>query len=80
VLRATGEVEQVFRIRAGDDRLQGHERHCVQRPPAGLFLNLACRGHHRIFVGVDVTARQLPHPTIDDEAMAPHHQHAVFIV
>ena len=67
-------VDQAVR---GLDIEQGPKR---TRAPAGLLLDLAGRGHRRVFPVVDAAHRDLVRPRIGDETVAPHEQHFVLIV
>jgi hypothetical protein len=60
--------------------LQRHQRLHIPRTPAGLLLDLPRGSDSWIFIGVDVSASQLPHPAVDDEAVPPQHQYVLLLV
>lgn len=68
---AACEIEVLGRVGGADGWLEGEQVAEVAGPPAGFFLNFACRGGGAVFAGVGVAAGDFPVPLVDNEPVPP---------
>jgi tetratricopeptide (TPR) repeat protein len=68
------QVEVLRKICVADHRLERQHESGRPRTPAGLLLGLSDRCSWAVLAIVNVTARQLPNPSVDDEPMTAQQQ------
>src|SRR5690606_8081974 len=73
-IRAAGEIHLLRMVQSADRGLVGDKMLHRARPPPSFLFDLPGSGCRDVLSVVDISARQLPHPPVDDESVPVHQQ------